>query len=160
MDKRFNKGTNVGKDVIEHSLKTLGCGRSCVADNKGNIICGHDVYDIAKKLNKKIVTIESDGDVLFVIKRVDIDENSTKSKELQLVDNFSQERNLQYDTKCLINEMRQDLSFDPRKWGAYECLVEELDLPKYFKDSVSIQQKEKKETNYIDTQKSLFEFDD
>ena len=56
---RFNKGTNYGRGLLEHSLRELGCGRSILTDKNGVVLCGNDVYDIATRLGKKIITIET-----------------------------------------------------------------------------------------------------
>lgn len=156
---RFNKGTKNGKSLIEHSIKKLGCGRSVLVDRNGTIISGHDVYDVALALGKKIVTIETSGDVLVVVKRIDVDANETIGKELSLVDNLSSEKNLKWDADTLHEAMQTNMSFDPRKWGGYECLVKELELKDLLSDKVAINDKKvkKEEVLNISNQLSLFE---
>lgn len=138
---RFNRGTNYGRGLLEHSLRELGCGRSILTDKNGVILCGNDVYDIATRLGKKVVTIETDGDVLVAVKRMDVDANEKIGKELALVDNLSQEKNLDWDADKLHESMEKDFSFDPRNWGGYECLVKELDLAQFFSESTDKQDK-------------------
>ena len=156
--KRFSKGTLQGKKLIEHSLQELGCGRSVLADKDGVIIAGNDVYDAAVRLGKKVVTVETDGDVLIVVKRTDVSADEKKGLELALVDNLSQERNLDWDAHALTCAMNECLAFDPRKWGGYECITKELNLPDFFKNKIVIEDKKKKDKcDYIPSTLSLFD---
>lgn len=156
--KRFNRGTVNGRTLIEHSIKRLGCGRSVLADKNGVIISGHDVYDAAVSLGKKTVTIETDGDVLVIVKRTDVDAGETKGKELQFIDNLAVEKNLSWNTDVLLDAMNEDLSFDPRTWGGYECLVKELELKDLILDDIPVKDKKvkKEEPIEISGQLSLF----
>lgn len=157
---RFNKGKKYGKGLIEHSLRELGCGRSVLADKNGVIIAGNDVYDTAIGMGKKTLVIEIDGDTLVVVKRTDLDINTKKGKELALVDNLSQEKNLEWDANLLQKAMKDDLSFDPRKWGGHQCLVRELDLQDFFPEDVVRQTPVKTQQEQVfeqDRQLSLFD---
>ena len=154
--KRFNKGTKYGRGLIKHSIQELGFGRSVLCDKNGVIIAGNHVYDTAVKLGKKVVTIDTQGDVLVVVRRTDLDANSKKGKELALLDNLTQEKNLEWDADMLHNSMIEDLSFDPRKWGGYQCLVKELDLEDFFNDDVIPKQQEEQVFKQ-DNQLSLFD---
>lgn len=158
-DRRFNKGNVRGRSIIKLSLEELGCGRSVLADKNGVIMCGNEVFKAATELGKKIVTIETDGDILVVVKRTDIDACERKGLELSLVDNLSQEKNLSWDADALIESMHDCLSFDPRKWGGHSCLVKELDLTELLKDDVTVKTKKEKKEEPIKkhTQLSLFD---
>lgn len=133
-EKRFNRGTRYGRDMIRHSLRELGCGRSVLCDKDGVILCGNEVYRTALELGKKIVTIETDGDVLVCVKRTDVSFSDKKGKELSLVDNLSCEKNLDWDADVVLSAMDDDLSFDPRNWGGHGCMIKDLDLGQLFKD--------------------------
>lgn len=134
--KRFNKGTRFGDGLIRHSIQELGCGRSILVDKDGVVLCGNDVYRIAKELGKKIIVVETDGDVLVAVKRTDLSASDKKGMEIALVDNLSQEKNLEWDTDAVLSSVEDVLSFDPRKWGGHECLVRELKLENLFKEDV------------------------
>jgi len=155
---RFNKGTRFGYDLIKHSLQELGCGRSILADKNGTIISGNDVYKAAKELGKRILTIETDGDTLIIVKRTDVDADETKGLELALVDNLAQEKNLDWDADTLCLAMQKRLSFDPRKWGGHECLVKELKIEDLFKDDVVPKVKKSGNKEFVSNEQlSLFE---
>lgn len=157
--KRFNKGTKYGRDMIKQSLAKLGAGRSVVVDRNGESICGQEVLEVASELGLNIVTIETYGDVLVCVKRMDLEKSDVKAMELSFVDNFSQEKNADWDTNALLDAMQEKMSFDPRKWGGHSCLVKELDLRDLLKDDVKpVEKREKKEEVFDQTmQLSLFE---
>lgn len=158
--RRFNYGTRFGRQLIERSIRELGCGRSVLADADGTILAGNDVYSTAIALGKKIVTIETDGDVLVVVKRTDVKAESKKGYELAFVDNLSQDRNLDWNADAIIDTMQECMSFDAREWGGHSALVKELELSDLLKDDVTVVEKrERKEEVLQDsTQLSLFDF--
>lgn len=160
-DSNFNLGTTYGRDLIKRSLQELGCARSIVLDKNDVVIAGKDVFRAAQELGKKIITIETDGDVLVAVKRRDVEADSKKGKEIALVDNLAQEKNLNWDADKLLDTMNTDLSFDPRTWGGYECIVKELELQDLLRDDVPVKEKkEKKEEVFVaSAQLSLFDYE-
>ena len=75
------------KDAVSKSLHELGAGRSIVVDADGVVIGGNAVYEQAIKLGLPVEEIESKGDVLYVIRRLDLHTNDPKRKALALMDN-------------------------------------------------------------------------
>lgn len=131
-ENRYNDGTSYGNGLIQHSLKKLGCARSIVSDRDGNILCGNDVFLAAKKLGIKVVTIDTCGDVLICVRRIDVSINDTKGKEIALVDNLSQSKNLSWNCDNILSDMETNPNFDPRQWGGFECVVKPLNLEDLF----------------------------
>lgn len=155
---RYNNGTNYGNGLIQHSLKKLGCARSIVSDKDNNIICGNDVYLAAQKLGIKIVTIDTCGDVLICVRRTDVSINDTKGKEIALVDNLSQSKNLSWNVDNILADVEQNPNFDPREWGGYECVVKELKLNDLFNQEQQKQVPIKKTEEFVaPVQLSLFD---
>ena len=154
--RRFNSGGNQMR-LLSSSIKQLGCGRSILIDRDGVVICGNDVYETAMSLGKKVVVVETDGDVLVAVRRTDLSVSDPRAMEMQLVDNLLQEKNLEWDTDEILRSMQEKLSFDPRKWGGYECLVKELDLSELFRDGVKVKPKTEEEEERMDRQLSLFD---
>lgn len=155
---RYNNGTNYGNGIIEHSIKKLGCARSIVSDKDGNILCGNDVYLAAKKLGINIVTIDTQGDVLICVRRVDVSINDTKGKEIALVDNLSQSKNLSWNADNILADVVSNPNFDPREWGGYECVVKELNLDDLFNEEQKTQVPIKKQEQFVaPIQLSLFD---
>ncbi|MCS3356776.1 hypothetical protein NXW00_19840 [Bacteroides thetaiotaomicron] len=60
------------KRLINKSLVECGAGRSIVVDRDDVIISGNGVYEQAQALGLKVRIIESDGNELIAIKRVDL----------------------------------------------------------------------------------------
>ena len=142
---RFNKGTEYGRRLIARSLQKLGAGRSVLCDKNDIILCGNDVYEEALKQGKKIRVIDTCANELVVVRRTDVDANTKTGKELALIDNLCQEKNLNWDADVILFEMNNDFSFDPRRWGGDSCLVKELDITSLFKDGVKIDKSDVKE---------------
>lgn len=141
---RFNKGTIYGYRLLLKSLQKCGPARSIVTDKNGEIICGNDVFKAATELNIKTRVVETTGDELIVVKRMDVTANEKKALEIALLDNLCQDKNLYWDADALHKAMTDNLSFDPREWGAHSCLVKELDLTELLRDDVDIKTKERK----------------
>jgi len=156
--KRFNRGTRFGDGLIRHSIQELGCGRSILVDKDGIVLCGNDVYRITKELGKKIIVVETDGDVLVVVKRTDLSAKEKRGMEMSLVDNLSQERNLDWDTNNVRSSMDDVLSFDPRKWGGDGCMVEELKLEDILKCDAIQKSKKAVDDGFI-ASRQLYLFD-
>lgn len=157
---RFNTGTDYGRNIIEQSIMQFGCCRPILSDANGIILCGNDVYQIAKSLGKKIIVIETCADVLVVAKRVDVDANSTVGKYISLLDNLSAEKNLNWDANLLLSTMQEYLAFDPRRFGGHGCLEKELNIEDLFKEDINIiKKKGEKTANFelSDSEPTLFD---
>lgn len=72
------------KRLINKSLVECGAGRSIVVDRDDVIISGNGVYEQAQSLGLKVRIIESDGNELIAIKRVDLATDDEKRKLLSL----------------------------------------------------------------------------
>ena len=75
------------KAAVEKSLRELGAGRSIVVDADGVVIGGNAVYEQAAKLGIPVKEIETNGDELIVVRRVDLATDDPKRKALALADN-------------------------------------------------------------------------
>lgn len=96
----FNKGTDEGKELLKRSLQEYGAGRSILIDKDDNIIAGNQATEAAIKAGiKKVRVIETTGDELVAVKRIDIDIDSKEGRELALLDNRTAQVNLAWDKK-------------------------------------------------------------
>jgi len=75
------------KSAVEASLRDLGAGRSIVVDADGVVIGGNAVYEQAQKLGIPVREIETDGEELVVVRRVDLKTDDPRRKALALADN-------------------------------------------------------------------------
>lgn len=75
------------KKAVEASLRELGAGRSIVVDADGVVIGGNAVYEQAQKLGLPVREIETSGEELVVVRRVDLKTDDPRRKALALADN-------------------------------------------------------------------------
>lgn len=159
-DKTYNKGVRY-LYLIEQSLKQLGLCRSIVVDKCNNILCGTKTAQMCHDLGiKRARIIETKGDELIIVKRVDVEPDSTKAHEISLTDNLIASKNLEWNADCILDDMHEHYSFDARKYEGYECIVKELDIEQFLKDEVLRQSRPtKKETKNISKNETLLLFD-
>ena len=152
--KRFNQGTDLGQKIIECSLKKFGACRSVVVDKNGDTIIGDKVLQKAKELGIPVLEIETDGSVLVVVKRTDLDANSKKAKEIGFVDNLSSEKGLKWNNDYILETMNTEWGFDPRNYGVEMSLEKEFNIEDFFKE---IKDKPVKQEQVTITQATLFD---
>lgn len=161
----FNQGSERGSLLLKKSIQKLGLGRGVLVDNDNNVISGEKIMTLAHDEGlKKVRVIEVSGDELVVVKRTDVKYDTTKGHELALVDNLSQSKNLEWNVDKILNTMDKKMSFDPRNWGGYECVIKELNIEDFLKEEVERQfgaskkvRKEKDE--FIENNMSLFDYE-
>ena len=98
-----NKGTERGRYMLEHSISTLGAGRSVLVDKNNVLIAGNKTTETAVEsgLDDAII-IDSDGTKLIVVRRTDLDlTTDDKAKQLAIADNRTGEINLNFDPVVL-----------------------------------------------------------
>jgi hypothetical protein len=137
----FNKGKRY-LHLLSESIKSLGLARSIVVDKENNILCGTKTAQMCYDLGfKRAKIIETNGDELIIIKRVDVEADSTKACEISLTDNLIASKNLDWNVDSVLENMDRHYSFDARKYEGYECIVKELDIEQFLKDEVLRQSK-------------------
>ena len=115
--KKFNKHTPEGMELIKKSLKQLGAGRSIVLDRNNNIIAGNGVVEAAGNIGMdEVQIVESDGTKIIAVKRTDIDIDSKQGRELALADNSTAAADLQWDFDA-IEDVEQEWGIDCDEWG-------------------------------------------
>lgn len=132
----FNRGKYGTDKMVKNSINQLGCGRSILVDADNNVLAGEKTLEAAYEQGKRVILIETTGDELVVVKRTDVKQNSKRGLELSLVDNLIASKTLDWNTNLVRQRMNETLSFDPRCWNGYECLVEELNIEDLLKDDV------------------------
>lgn len=112
----LNKGTERGNGMLEHSLRSLGAGRSILIDCEGRIIAGNKTVEMAAACGiDRVIVVETDGRTIVAVQRTDLDlETDPRAKQMALADNRVAEVNLDWDANQLA------------------ALNEEMDLSKFF----------------------------
>lgn len=116
-NKNFNKGTQYGDHLMEESISRFGLGRSILIDKHDRIIAGNKTAQKAGELGiEKVLVVETTGDTIVAVKRVDVDLDTRAGRELALADNATGKANLSWDVDVL-NEVAQAYDFAPEDWG-------------------------------------------
>ena len=116
----FNKHTEEGLELLQKSIEENKFGRSIIVDKNNNIIGGNGVVEVSKRLGKsKTIVVETEGDELVVVRRKDIDINTTKGRSLALADNAVAELNWNIEE---LQEATKTWGIVPEDWG--------IDMPK------------------------------
>lgn len=103
-DKRnYRKHGEKNKNLINKSLVECGAGRSILIDNNNEIIAGNGVYEQAQALGIKTRVVETQGDELVVVKRLDINSDDEKRKKLAVLDNSTSDSS-EFDMELLASD--------------------------------------------------------
>ncbi len=113
----FNDHTPEGMELLKKSVEQNGFGRSIVVDKNDNIIAGNGIVETATKLGKqKIKVIETTGEELVVVKRTDLDIDTTEGRQMAFADNAVAHANLQWNEDEL-EQARTEWDVKPEEWG-------------------------------------------
>lgn len=116
-DKNFNLGTKEGVKIIRESLSKLGAGRSILIDKDNNIIAGNKTVEGAIAVGiEDVHVVETTGDKLVAVKRMDIDLDSKKGRELALADNVAADKNILISHEVL-DPVAMKYDIDVSEWG-------------------------------------------
>jgi hypothetical protein len=102
-DKNFNKGSEVGAELIKKSFEKFGAGRSILLDKNNRIIAGNKSVEFSGIDDVQIV--ESDGTRIIAVKRTDIDLDTPLGREMALADNASAKANIVFDAELIEAEV-------------------------------------------------------
>lgn len=136
----FNDHTPEGMELLKKSVEQNGFGRSIVVDKNDNIIAGNGIVETATKLGKqKIKVIETTGEELVVVKRTDLDIDTTEGRQMAFADNAVAHANLQWNEDEL-EQARTEWNVKPEEWGVE---VEEHIDPNDFGETFNLTNAEK-----------------
>jgi hypothetical protein len=99
-----NKGTERGRYMLEHSISTLGAGRSVLVDKNNLLIAGNKTTSVAYESGfENAILVETDGTELVVVRRTDLDlTTDSRAKQLAIADNRTGQINLNFDAEVLL----------------------------------------------------------
>ena len=114
-DKNYNKGSEFGNSLIEKSLRKFGAGRSILIDKNNKIIAGNKTIENAGAIGiDDIIIVETTGNQIVAVKRMDIDLDSKKGRELALADNASAKANINWDFEAINYDWNET---EIKDWG-------------------------------------------
>lgn len=121
-----NKGTEYGQHLIESSLSKFGAGRSILLDKNNRIIAGNKTIENAGIIGlEDVIIVETTGEQIVAVKRIDIDLDSAQGRELALADNATSKANIAWDHEN-IAKIQDEWNVDVEDWG---IPVEEVQQP-------------------------------
>lgn len=87
--KNARRRTRRGQELIQHSLKEFGAGRSILIDRNGQIIAGNGVIENAAAAGiTDVEIVPSDGSKIIAVQRTDLDlDADEKARQLAIADN-------------------------------------------------------------------------
>ncbi len=107
-----NKGTQRGTGILEQSVRELGAGRSILVDKNGIILAGNHAQEAFVNAGMDdVIEVQTDGKQIVVVKRTDLDAESSAGKKMAIMDNRTSEQGLAWDAvvvEDLLNEIKQD----------------------------------------------------
>ena len=107
-----NKGTQRGTGILEQSVRELGAGRSILVDKNGVILAGNHTQEAFVNAGMDdVIEVETDGKKIVVVKRTDLDADSSAGKKMAIMDNRTSEQGLAWDAvvvEDLLNEIKDD----------------------------------------------------
>jgi 16S rRNA G966 N2-methylase RsmD len=107
-----NKGTQRGTGILEQSVRELGAGRSILVDKNGIILAGNHAQEAFVNAGMDdVIEVQTDGKQIVVVKRTDLDADSSAGKKMAIMDNRTSEQGLAWDAvvvEDLLNEIKQD----------------------------------------------------
>jgi len=102
-----NLGSERGAEVLDHSLRTYGAGRSILVDRDGVVVAGNKTQEaaLAAGLDRAIV-VKTDGTRLVVVQRTDLDlDGDDRARALAYADNRAGQLGLVWDVDRLLSDV-------------------------------------------------------
>lgn len=116
-DINANRGTEYGGHLMEKSFSELGAGRSILLDKNNRIIAGNKSTEKFAQIGlEDVIIVETDGTKLVAVKRIDIDLDSQKGRELAISDNATSKANLDWDEEALT-QISEQWDVNLEDWG-------------------------------------------
>lgn len=109
-DKNFNKGSEYGNHLINKSFSKFGAGRSILLDKNNKIIAGNkSTENFGANGGENVIVVETDGNSLIAVKRMDIDLDTPQGREMALADNATAKANIVLDAELISDELGSDV---------------------------------------------------
>jgi len=116
-DKNFNTGNELGNSLIEKSLRKHGAGRSILIDKNNRIIAGNKTIENAAFIGMEdVMIVETTGNQIVAVKRMDIDLDSKAGREMALADNQTNKINYIVNVEVL-EAVCEEMDIQSVEWG-------------------------------------------
>lgn len=116
-DKNMNRHTPYGMSLIEKSIRENGLGRSILVDKDNRIIGGNGVVETAAAVGMEdTIVVETTGDKLVVVKRMDVSLDSKRGRSMAMADNATALADIDWDVET-VKEVAGEWGVEPQDWG-------------------------------------------
>lgn len=112
MENNPNKGTQRGHKLLRQSLSKLGAGRSIGVSADGKAFAGNQTLEAAVELGLPITTVETWGDTLIAVKRMDVHSDDPRFMELAIADNKTSQEGIDWDLDSLEIAVESGIELD------------------------------------------------
>jgi len=117
-DLNANKGTEYGTHLMENSIRKFGAGRSILLDKNNRIIAGNKTTEQAAAIGlDNVIIVETTGNQIVAVKRMDIDLDTAQGREMAIADNASAKANIEWDEEAIKAIAEKWEEVDPVEWG-------------------------------------------
>lgn len=119
-----NLHTERGKAIVEKSMRERGYGRPAFSANDGRVLGGNlSTLDVAAALGlKKVIVVETEGEMPIIHVRTDIDPDSYEARRLAIEDNRSAQVSIKYDPELLLALQVQEPELVSGLWDDFEWM--------------------------------------
>ena len=98
-------------------MRENGAGRSILLDKDNNIIAGNGIVEAAGNIGlEDLQIVETDGTKIVAVKRMDVELNSKRGREMALADNATAAIDLDWDKDLALDEA-ENWGIDLTDWG-------------------------------------------
>lgn len=116
-DANVNAGTERGRELLDRSLEQFGAGRSVLLDKDNKLVAGNKTAQSSIKRGiKKVLVVETEGEVLVAVRRKDIDLDTKEGREMALADNAVGKADLAWNKEAL-KKAEEEFGFKREDWG-------------------------------------------
>lgn len=104
--------------MLRTSINRLGAGRSVLLDADNELIGGNKTAEVyGEEGGEDVIVVETMGDVLVAVKRLDLSTNDPRRMEMAAADNRVGEANLDWDPEALQRMADQGVDLEPYFYG-------------------------------------------
>lgn len=107
-----NRGTERGVSIVEKSIEQLGAARSIVASSDGVVGAGNKTLQAAVEKGLRVRVVQTRGDELVVVQRVDLSSDDPRFEQLKIADNRASEVGLEWDPGVLAAMVNDGVKLD------------------------------------------------
>jgi len=142
-EKNFNKHSEEGMQLLEHSVTTVGVIEAVTVSNDDVILSGNARQKTINKVmpDAEPIVVETDGKQPVIIKRTDINSGTKEFYEAAILANTTAKKNINLDMNLIQEVAVEQFNIDAKEVGVE--IITPIDLSGFF-DMNSYQKGESK----------------